>query len=85
MTKSNCIYCGKPTTNYDMRLDKSLIGAEDPFVSFAVCKVCTKTFGTVAERQESETKRIRQCSSCNGTGKIKGYTCCSCDGTGQNS
>ena len=88
MAKKNCTHCGKPTTNQDKRYCRTMVGAADgPYLFYPVCRDCMKIHGTCEEREaslrNSFMKRLERCSSCNGTGNIKGYTCCNCDGTGK--
>lgn len=82
---SNCIVCGKPTKNITSTKDWPL-DVYDP-MSGSFCS--DRCLGIHADRVKGLEDFNRslifssKCSSCQGTGKIKGYKCCSCDGSGK--
>ena len=91
MGKGNCLKCGKPTTRmFSIEMEPVPIIRELPSHGFR-----QKTYRVYMCSQKCENLRNKPysspppkkieipCNSCDGTGKIKGYTCCTCNGTGK--
>ena len=95
--KSNCEICGKPTKKLWNCGCNPGLSHKTAYRMLCQCGVyCSdrclnKTHKTIENafraQEEWKTKMMAslpkpKCTTCGGTGKIKGYRCCSCNGSG---
>ena len=79
--KANCIKCGRPIklpVGYGVFL-------------FGKATYCSRCYDNAYSKWENDRDKFKKkyenetepCCGCDGTGRIKGYTCQSCDGSGK--
>ncbi len=52
---------------------------------YSICESCSNTLEAKKREvaQEFKIKKVKKCSSCEGTGQYKGYKCATCEGSGK--
>ncbi len=91
----NCSKCGKPTgLSFAGRLAMSKpqynrTFMDEKMIENTLCDKCQSKVDTAREKADRWIEKnfkkefaLKRCNSCDGTGKIKGYTCMTCSGKG---
>jgi RecJ-like exonuclease len=84
----NCEECGKPIWHHE---EYSFGARGMPYIhGRKLCNSCREKYKKEYEREwerlkqeEEKHDKWRNCSNCNGSGKIKGYDCQKCNGKGK--